>query len=78
MGIGEEGNVEMRGVGWEFVTRESVRGGVEGGGKGEGSDQDVGEEEEGEPVGEHLLGNRLSSSEEQLGVGLGHRIVHQF
>ena len=37
MGIGEEGNVEMRGVGWEFVTRESVRGG--GGG---GSDQDLG------------------------------------
>jgi len=67
--------VEVRGVGWELVTKESVRGGVWG--EGEGSDQDVGEEEEEEPVGEHLC-NRLSSSEEQLGVRLGHHLVHQF
>ena len=40
----------------------------EGWSVGEGSDQDVGEKEEGEPVGKHLLSNRLSSSEEQLGV----------
>ena len=48
------------------MTKESVRGGVWE--EGEGSDQDVGEEEEGEPVGEYLFSNRLSSSEEQLGV----------
>ena len=48
----------------------------EGGGR-EGSDQDVREEEEGEPVCEHLLSNRLSSAEEQLWVRLGHRLTHQ-
>lgn len=54
-----------------------MSGGVECG-RGKGTDQDIGEEEEGEPVGKHLLSNRLSSSEEQLGVRLGHRLAHQF
>ena len=39
--------------------------------------QDMWEEEEGEPVGEHLLGNRLCSAEEQLWVRLGDCLPHQ-
>ena len=47
------------------------------GGGGMESHQDMWEEEEGEPVGEHLLGNRLCSAEEQLWVRLGDCLPHQ-
>ena len=38
--------------------------------------QEVGEEEEAEPVGEHLLGHCLRSPEEQLWVGLEDCLMH--
>ena len=39
--------------------------------------QDVREEEEGQPVGQHLLSHRLRPPQQQLGVGLGNRLAHQ-
>lgn len=47
------------------------------GGSGEETYQDVWEEEEGEPVSEHLLSDRLCSSEEQLRMRLGNCLAHQ-
>ena len=47
------------------------------GGGGEETYQDVWEEEEGEPVSEHLLSDRLCSSEEQLWMRLGDCLAHQ-
>ena len=38
--------------------------------------QEIGEEEEAEPVGEHLLCHRLGSPEEELWVGLEDCLMH--